>query len=78
MSESDRIKINAKTSVVQINGLGQGGWMGCLCQVDEVREWGVQAWVQIPMQGAAYIRLNWNQFDYIGEARLILSEDEED
>jgi hypothetical protein len=50
--------------------------MGCLCQVDEVKPWGIQAWVQIPMSGNAYIRLNWNQFDYVGDARLIPEEDE--
>jgi len=69
--------LKSKTSVVQINGLGQGGWMGCLCQVDEVKPWGVQAWVEIPMQGSAYIRLRWEQFDYIGEARMIGGDYEE-
>lgn len=76
MIEQDKFKLKPKISVVQINGLGKGGRIGCLCQVDEVKTWGVQAWVQIPMSGNAYIRLNWDQFDYIGDARLILEEDE--
>lgn len=77
MIEQDQFKLRPKLSVIQINGLGQGGWMGCLCQVDDVRDWGVQAWVQIPMGGSAYIRLSWDQFDYIGDAKLIPEEDEE-
>ena len=62
-----RIKEN---SVVQLNENAQDGWRGCLAQVDEVRSWGVQCWIQIPMQGSAYLRPTWDQIDYIGEAVL--------
>jgi hypothetical protein len=60
-----RIQIN---SVVQINENGQDGWIGCLVQVSELKSWGIQGWVKLPKSGDAYIRLNWNEIDYIGEA----------
>ncbi|MBC8147426.1 MAG: hypothetical protein H8E98_05520 [Bacteroidetes bacterium] len=63
----ENIKIN---SVVQINETSREGWIGCLVQVSELKDWGIQGWVQIPMQGSAYIRLKWDEIDYIGEAVL--------
>jgi hypothetical protein len=66
-----------KNSVVQINEKGQDGWIGCLVQVSDVKSWGIQGWVAIPMGGAAYIRVKNEQFDYIGEAVLAPEEKEE-
>jgi hypothetical protein len=60
-----------KNSIVQVNEHGQEGWVGCLVQVDEVKPWGIQGWVQIPMQGQAFIRLQNDHIDYIGEAKMI-------
>lgn len=59
-----------KNSVVQVIELGPPDWVGCLMQVDEVRSWGVQAWVKIPKSGDAYLRLNWEQIELIGQAVL--------
>lgn len=70
--KDERIK---KNSVVQANEKAND-WVGCLLQVDEVKTWGVQAWVKIPMQGNAYIRLNWDQIEYISEAVLSPAETE--
>lgn len=68
------IKVN---SVVQINEKGQKGWIGCFVQVSEVKNWGIQGWVQIPMQeGQAYIRVPFGQMDYIGQAVLSLQKSE--
>lgn len=67
----ENIKVN---SVVQINENGGDGWIGCLVQVSEVKSWGVQGYVQIPKGGSAYIRLNWNQIEYIGQAILVHQE----
>lgn len=58
-------------SVVQLNEKAQEGWVGCFLQVSEVKNWGVQGWVQIPMGGSAYLRPTWDQIDYIGQAVLI-------
>ncbi len=60
-----------ENSVVQINGLGKAGWIGCLVQVSELKQWGIQGFVKLPMQGDAYIRLQWNEIEYIGEAQLV-------
>ena len=60
-----------ENSVVQINESGQEGWIGCLVQVSEVKSWGIQGWVKIPMQGEAYIRVKTGEFDYVGEAVMI-------
>jgi len=38
----DNIKLN---SIVQINENGKEGWIGCLVQVSEIRNWGIQGWV---------------------------------
>lgn len=73
-----RRRMNEKTkvgSVVQVNETGPEGWQGCLVQVDEMKAFGVQAWAQIPLQGAAYIRLAKEEFDYIGEAVMIPGEE---
>jgi hypothetical protein len=65
-----------KNSVVQANELS-GEWNGCLLQVSEVKSWGVQAWIQIPKSGRAYIRLEFAKIDYVGEA-VMSPEDEEE
>lgn len=57
-----------ENSVVQVNERGQEGWIGCLVQVSEVKSWGIQGWVQVPMQGAAFIRIKNEEFDIVGHA----------
>jgi hypothetical protein len=64
-------------SVIQINEKGPEGWVGCFVQVSEVKSFGVQGWVQIPKGGQAYIRLNWDVMEYIGEAVMTLPDDTE-
>lgn len=59
-----------KGSIIQVGMSGPVDWIGCLMQVDEVKSFGVQAFVKIPMQGNAYLRLNTGQFEYIAEAAL--------
>jgi hypothetical protein len=66
-----------ENSVVQINEKGQEGWVGCLVQVSEKKTWGIQGYVKIPMQGEAYIRLNWEQIDFIGDAVMSPQKTEE-
>lgn len=74
----ERIKVK---SVVQINERhdpGDGsrlGWVGCFVLVTEIKTWGIQGFVSIPkthdQHGDAYIRLKWDEIDYIGEAALV-------
>ena len=46
-------------------------WVGCLAIVDEVKSFGCQAYVEIPLQGSAYIRLNTSDFEVVGKAILV-------
>ena len=59
-----------KGSVIQANE-NANEWCGCLLIVSEVRPWGVQAGMKVPFHGDAYIRLNFDQVEYIGEAVLV-------
>lgn len=60
-----------ENSIVQVNENGNKDWIGCLVQVSEVKGWGVQGWVQIPQSGQAFIRLKWDEIDYIGQAVMV-------
>lgn len=64
-------------SVIQANE-NAGAWCGTVLIVDEVKSWGVQAFVHIPMQGDAYIRLTPDQYEVLGcEAVLMPGGDDE-
>lgn len=63
-----------KNSIIQANELAHKDWIGCVLQVDEVKSWGVVAYIKIPKTGLAYIRLINNTFNYIGEAVMIENE----
>jgi hypothetical protein len=41
-------------------------WNGCLVLVTEVRAWGIQGFVRIPMSGDAYIRVANGDFVRVG------------
>lgn len=57
-----------KFSVIQVNEHGPEAWVGCLLIVDEVKSWGVTAGLKVPMQGIAYMRLNNEHIEVIGQA----------
>ena len=64
-------------SVIQANE-NAGAWCGTVLIVDEVKSWGVQAFVHIPMHGDAYIRLTPDQYEVLGcEAVLMPGGDDE-
>ncbi len=78
MSEPDeRIKVG---SVVQINEKhGRLGWMGAFLLVTELKSWGVMGFVHVintheDPPGFAYIRLKFEEVDYIGQALLVPDE----
>ena len=66
-----RIKVG---SVVQANERANEDWTGCLVTVEQVKDWGIQGWTRIPCRGDAYIRLKWDEIDYIGEAVMMPAE----
>lgn len=62
-----------KGDVIQINENHK--WKGCLAVVDEVKSWGVQAYVPVPQDGNAFIRLMHGDYEYIGKAILVINEE---
>lgn len=76
----ERVQINSVVQITEMNEERQG-WIGCFVQVSELKSFGIQGWVQIPethqQSGSAYIRLNWEQFEYIGQAVMCRPESEE-
>lgn len=68
----------SKNDVIQvIEGVGNGSWTGCLMIVDEIKDWGVQAYFHVPMQGDAYLRLKHGEYEVIGKAVLVHPDDDE-
>ena len=64
-----------KGSIIQANENAKD-WCGTVLIVDEVKPWGVQAFVRVPMQGDAYIRLNHEQFDDLHAIAALMPEGE--
>lgn len=65
-----------KGDVIQINENHK--WQGCLAIVDEVKSWGIQAYVPIPIGGNAFVRLMYGDFEVIGKATLVINDEVED
>lgn len=63
-------------SIIQANE-NANDWCGCVLIVDEVKPWGIQAFLHIPMQGDAYIRLRHDQFDVLGGKAVLMPRDDE-
>lgn len=56
-------------------------WFGCLLVVDEVKGWGVMAYVSIPHSndgseevGLAYNRLSYDKIEKVGTAAFVIQE----
>lgn len=68
---TDTAKNIEQHSIVQV--VPEHQWAGCLVVVDEVKSWGMQGYVQVPMGGQAYIRLKWEEFEPITNNRAIFT-----
>jgi len=66
-----------KGIIIQANE-NAGEWCGTVLIVDEVKDWGVQAFVHVPMKGDAFIRLTPEQFEIISNGEAVLMPKEED
>ena len=58
-------------SIIQANENAKD-WCGTVLIVDEVKEWGVQAFVHIPLGGDAYIRLSNEEFDDLHATAVLM------
>jgi len=63
--------------IIQANE-NAGAWCGTVLIVDEVKSWGVQAFVRVPMKGDAYIRLTPEQFENLHAESLFMPKEDED
>jgi hypothetical protein len=52
-------------------------WDACLVVVTEVKIWGVQGYTTVPAGGEAYIRLKWEQFEVVGRAAFMRTDEAE-
>jgi hypothetical protein len=60
-----------KGSVIETN-FKVSNSAGCLFKVTEVHLWGVVASMRIPMRGLLVLRLQWDEFDFIGHSGMPL------
>jgi hypothetical protein len=66
--------------LIQVNEAGPPLWFRVILVVDEVKSWGVQAYVTIPgargsvPAGDAFMRLEWSEFDLVGAKSLFVTE----
>lgn len=67
-------KLNVEINdVVQI--IPSHEWSGCFVIVTEVKKWGIQGFVQVPMKSQAYIRIKNGEFEKVGKAIFVLNEE---
>jgi hypothetical protein len=71
------LKVNARPGwVFQINEVhGRQGWIGAFVMATEIKPWGIQGFVHHvkthDTNSQCYIRLKWEELDYIGTAAMI-------
>ena len=63
-------------SIIQANENARD-WCGTVLIVDEVKSWGVQAFVHVPFQCDAYIRLKSDQYDILGGQAVLMPKEAE-
>lgn len=51
-------------------------WAGALVCVEQVRSWGIQGFIYVPTEGKAYIRVNHDEYYIIGEAAILIGEEQ--
>lgn len=64
-----------KGSIIQANE-NAGDWCGTVLIVDEVKSWGVNAFVHVPMIGNAYIHLKPDQYEVLGGQAVFMPKED--
>ena len=68
MSENPEKPALRKNSIIQVNqNQASRGLNKALMQVCDIRDWGVIGCMIIPLKGIAYFRVNFGDFDHVGE-----------
>lgn len=65
-------------TIVQVTAKDYGTWYGQILVVSEVKEWGIQGYLDIPNKGPAYLRVKHGDYDIIGIATLTLRDNDEE
>jgi hypothetical protein len=72
MSKRRNYEVGDVVQIIETHG--RNGWIGAFVMVTEVKSFGIQGFVTTikshEEQTQAYIRLPWNQFEYVGKATL--------
>ena len=63
-----------KYDIVQVNP--EHSWGGSFIVVEDINDWGIQGYCDIPKKGQAYIRLNYDEFVKVGKAYYIYGDEE--
>jgi hypothetical protein len=68
-----------KYDVVQLNEKVDPMFVGCFMTVTDIKDWGVQGYVQIPGEsaGQAYYRAKTGTFDWVGSTDFIVASEYE-
>ena len=66
-----------KGALIQVNEKNDD-WFGCVMIVDEVKNWGVQAYLRIPCHGNAFLRLKWDEFELLEDEAIYTIDGEEE
>lgn len=45
-------------------------WFPCVLVVSELKSWGIQGYVTIPLKGDAYYRVKTGEFELVGKAKI--------
>jgi len=64
------IKIN---DIVQITNINHK-WFQCLVVVDELKNFGCVAYIEIPTEGKAFIRLEHTDYEIVGKAIVVMED----
>ena len=59
-----------RDDIIQITDLDDK-FYSCLLIVDEVKSWGVQAYMTVPKNGDAYTRVKNGSFEVVGKAKIL-------
>lgn len=62
-------------AIVQITN-DKHHWFPALVIVSELKNFGIQGYCTMPTKGNAYIRLNYEDFDLVGMAAVVVDEGE--
>lgn len=62
-----------KGSIIQITDENHE-WYPCILVISEVKDFGCQAYISVPLKGDAYIRLKFGEYEYVGASAKLTAQ----